>query len=267
MSKSYIHVFVLFHTGLYAYNSTYLVLTYHQSIHWNWHQSGERHGNKKHKVIQCSILMLSSMNHTKHTAIKNSVTMLMSQFHDQNFTKLSSIQSECTPCSQCKGKVKTWCVYELFCVMSVRRGSSGYITQEAAVHETSAGHNGMEHMASGQHFYPPRHSAVHHFTVDKCGLKIYVTSVNQVSNLRRNISIYGVFDCVVFTIAKLKIRNCYYNATTTTKTLRKDLFLTLITSPSNWCLWIWQVSYLFSIDLVDVNIGNAFLTAPHHLGL
>lgn len=122
MSKSYIHVSVLFHTGLYAYNSIYLVLTYHQSIHWNWHQSGERHGNKKHKVIQCSILMLSSMNHTKHTAIKNSVTMLMSQFHDQNFTKLSSIQSECTPCSQCKGKVKTWCVYELFCVMSVRRG-------------------------------------------------------------------------------------------------------------------------------------------------
>lgn len=152
-----------------------------------------------------------------------------------------------------------WCLSD--------RGSSGYITQEAAVHETSAGHNGMEHMASGQHFYPPRHSAVHHFSVDKCDLKMYVTSVNQVSNLRRNISIYGVFGCVVFTIAKLKLQNCYYNATTTTKSLRKELFLTLITRLSNWSLWIWQVSYLFSIDLVDVNIGNAFLTAPHHLGL
>lgn len=68
----------LFHTGLYTYNSTYQVLTYHQRNQWNWHQSGERHGNKKHKVIQCSILMLSLSIIQKHTAIKNSVTMHLS---------------------------------------------------------------------------------------------------------------------------------------------------------------------------------------------
>lgn len=85
------------------------------------------------------------INHTKahcnkefcNNASLNSMTKIL------HFTKLSSIQSECTPCPQWKGKVKTWCVYELFWCLS-DGGSSGYITQEAAVHETSAGHNGME---------------------------------------------------------------------------------------------------------------------------
>lgn len=127
-------------------------------------------------------------------------------------------------------------------------GSSGYITQEAAVHETSAGHNGTERNTRLQdntsiHLVTPRFTISRLTSVTlKCTLRTSTKlliilkrecAYNKFSNLRRKFSIYGVFGCVAFTIAKLKIQNCYYNATTSMKTLKKELFLTLNTCPSN----------------------------------
>lgn len=175
----------LFHTGLYTYNSTYQVLTYHQRNQWNWHQSGERHGNKKHKVIQCSILMLSLSIIQKHTAIKNSVTMLISQFHDQNpafyQTVINSVRMYSLPSMEGEGQNMV-CLWAL--LMSVWRGKFWlhYTGSCGAWDVCWTQRNGTEHMASGQHFYPPCHSAVHHFSVDKCDLKMYITSVNHVAH-------------------------------------------------------------------------------------
>lgn len=133
------------------------------------------------------------INHTKHTAIKNSETMLISQFRGQNpafyQNVINSIRLYSLPSMEGEGQHMVWLRAPLFDV---------HLTGEVLVtlHRKLrcwTQWNGTEHTASGQHLYPPRHSAVHHFSVDKCDL--------------------------------------------------------------------------FSIDLVDVNIGNAFLTARHHLGL
>lgn len=87
------------------------------------------------------------INHTKHTAIKNSETMLISQFRGQKpafyQNVINSIRLYSLPSMEGEGQhmgvatsSSVWC--------SSDGGSSGYITQEAAVHETSAGHNGTE---------------------------------------------------------------------------------------------------------------------------
>lgn len=87
------------------------------------------------------------INHTKHTAIKNSETMLISQFRGQNpafyQNVINSIRLYSLPSMEGEGQHMVWLRAPLFDV-HLTGGSSGYITQEAAVHETSAGHNGTE---------------------------------------------------------------------------------------------------------------------------
>lgn len=128
------------------------------------------------------------INHTKHTAIKNSETMLISQFRGQNpafyQNVINSIRLYSLPSMEGEGQHMVWLRAPLF---DVRLTGEVLVTLHRKLRCTrrlldTMERNGTEHMASGQHLYPPRHSAVHHFSVDKCDLKMYITYVNQVAH-------------------------------------------------------------------------------------
>lgn len=189
------------------------------------------------------------INHTKHTAIKNSETMLISQFRDQNpafyQNVINSIRLYSLPSMEGEGQHMVWLRAPLFDVCLT---GEVLVTLHRKLRCTRRLLDTMERNTRLQdntsiHLVTPRFTISRLTSVTlKCTLRTSTKlliilkrecAYNKFSNLRRKFSIYGVFGCVAFTIAKLKIQNCYYNATTSMKTLKKELFLTLNTCPSN----------------------------------
>lgn len=199
------NLILLFYSIQVIHCSTNLVLTYHQksleltSKWWDtWKQEAQ-----SNPMFHVNAIII---NHTKHTAIKNSETMLISQFRGQKpaFYQNSQFNQIVLPALNGRGRSTHGVATSSFVWCPSDGGSSGYITQEAAVHETSAGHNGTERNTWLQdntsiHLVTPRFTISRLTSVTlKCTLRTSTKlliilkrecSYNKFSNLQRKASI------------------------------------------------------------------------------